>query len=108
MSGISSVNVGRATYVSTTGTICITSGACELYGFILKGTATSTVQIWASNTATSPMCGALGYTTLGGSTANPVPLYFPFPAALPTGFTVTHLSSAPNLTLFWKPTPNPT
>ena len=108
MSGHVSSNVGTPTYVSTTGTICITSGACELYGFIIKGTATGTVQLWASTTATSPMSGALGYTTLGGSTANPVPLYFPFPVALPTGLTITHLSSDPNLTLFWKPTPNPT
>ena len=108
MSGHVSSNVGTPTYVSTTGTICITSGACELYGFIIKGTATGTVQIFGGTTISPLLSGALGYTTLGGSTANPVPLYFPFPVSLPTGFTIRHLSSDPNLTLFWRATPNPT
>ena len=107
MSGQVSSNVGTPTYVSTTGALCITSGACELFGVLIKGTATATVQIFSSNTATgrTQLSGALGYTTLGGSTANPVPLFIDFPAALPTGFSIIHASSDPNLTLFWRSTP---
>ena len=102
-----SVNVGVATYVSGTGYRCITSAACDLYGFIIKGTSTGTVQFFAGATATATniLSGAIGYTTLGGSTASPTPLFFPFQASLPTGFTILHVNSDPNLTLFWKPTP---
>ena len=106
MSGIVGTNVGTSTYVVASGFSCITSGPAELYGVLLKATATGTFQIFSSNTATAStaICGVIGYTTQAGTTAN-MALYFPFPRDFPAGFCVSVIGSDPSTTLFWNPKP---
>lgn len=108
MSGFTNCNVGTSTWLTATGTVCITSAPAQLYGVLCHGTGTGGFQVFASvsGTTTNALSGPVwAYATVTGATVNAA-VYFPFARDFPNGFSITSLPSAdPKLTIFWSPTP---
>lgn len=92
--------VGVATRVTGTGTVCITSGNANLIGVLCCASATATggIKIYHGVTASSSVCGLIVFPS--GSAAT----YIPVPAYCSGGITVD-LGAAdnPDVTLFWNP-----
>ena len=100
---------GTATYLSATGTVCITSANARIIGVMFNGTGTGKLSIFAgvTSTATSsaaPLSGQIiAYSTAADATVNKA-VYFPFPAYASGGITTVVGGSAdPKVTLFWSP-----
>ena len=102
-----SSNIGVPVYLTATGTICITSGAAELYSILVHGSATGGFALYpgvsGSATTSNALTGNVYAYATTGVTINPG-LLFSMPSAWPRGLTVVVLPSAdPRLTLFWRP-----
>lgn len=105
MPGINATNIGAASYVTTTGYSCITSGPAAIFSILVHGSATGGFQLFSGNTATASAAitgNVWAYGTTGATVNQGV--IFPLGAQLPTGFCIRNLPSLdPKLTIFWAP-----